>query len=235
MEDLNLRKLKKSTVVLLLVAIGAILILLGILFGRPLVGLFSSREHLESTIKHAGALAPLVLIALQALQVVVAPIPGQVTSLAAGFLFGTVLGTLYSMIGLTIGFTIVFVLARILGRPFVEYFVNKKTLQKFDYLAESRGVFIFFLIFLLPFFPDDLICYIAGLTKIPIKKLVIISFIARVPSSLVFAFAGESIAHENVGLVIVVAVVGVLLSGLAWWKQTEIERFVKSFSKGSKA
>ncbi len=228
--DVSLRKMKKRTVLLILAAVILGLAILAIVFGKPLLELFSSKENIQSAVQSAGPLGPLVLIALQALQVLVAPIPGQVTSFASGYLFGAVWGTVYSMIGVTIGFTLVFVLARKLGRPFVEYFVDQKTLKKFDYLAESQGVFIFFLIFLLPFFPDDMICYIAGLTKIPIRTLVIISIIARIPSSIVFALAGQNVADNNIRLVIQLTAVGLVLSGLVWLQRDKLESLVKRFS-----
>jgi len=49
--------------------------------------------------------APVIFIGLQALQVVVvvAPIPGEVTGILGGYLFGEWLGFLYSTIGLTLG------------------------------------------------------------------------------------------------------------------------------------
>jgi uncharacterized membrane protein YdjX (TVP38/TMEM64 family) len=176
-----------------------------------------------------------VLILLQILQTIAAPIPGQVTAFAAGYLFGTVLGTTYAMIGATIGFTLVFILARKLGRPFVEYFVDKKTLKKFDYLAESKGVFIFFLMALLPFFPDDLICFVAGLTKIRIRTLIVITFLGRLPTNLVYAFAGEGVANANINMVLYVLGAGLVAAAVAWWKRDQLEQLAKRLSKPNKS
>lgn len=222
--------MKKSTVVLLLAALALALIVLAILFGRPLWELLTSRERVEDLVRDAGAWGPLVFIGIQMLQVLAAPIPGQVTGFVAGYLFGTGLGTLYAMIGVTIGFTLVFILARKLGRPFVEYFVDKKTLSKFDYLSKNHGVFVFFLMALLPFFPDDLICFIAGLTKIPIKTLIIITFLGRLPGNFLLAYAGSSLANENVGLMILVTGIIAVVSAVAWWKRKDLEQFTKKIS-----
>ena len=224
-------KSKKPT--LLLIAAGILVVLTGlaIVYGQPLWELFSSQERIEQTIEDAGAWGPVVLILMQILQTIAAPIPGQVTAFAAGYLFGTVLGTTYAMIGATIGFTLVFILARKLGRPFVEYFVDKKTLKKFDYLAESKGVFIFFLMALLPFFPDDLICFVAGLTKIRIRTLVLISFLGRLPTNLIYAFAGDGVANANTDLVLYVLGIGLVMAAVAWWKRDKLERLAKKLSK----
>ena len=207
---------------------------LALFFGQPLWDLLTSRERVEGLVRDAGAWGPLVFIAIQSLQVVAAPIPGQVTGFVAGYLFGTGLGTFYAMVGVTIGFTLVFILARKLGRPFVEYFVDKKTLDKFDYLAKSQGVFIFFLMALLPFFPDDLICFIAGLTKIPIKTLIVVTFLGRLPGNLALAYAGAGLANDNLKLVVVILSVILAISAVAWFKRLQLEQLVKRFSNKKK-
>jgi uncharacterized membrane protein YdjX (TVP38/TMEM64 family) len=227
------QKRKKSILFFILAILAAIVIAVAILYGQPLWELFSSQDKIEQTIKDAGPLGPLVLILLQILQTVAAPIPGQVTAFAAGYLFGTALGTIYAMIGVTIGFTLVFILVRKLGRPFVEYFVDKKTLKKFDYLAESKGVFIFFLMALLPFFPDDLICFVAGLTKIRIKTLVIVTFLGRLPTNLIYAFAGEGVANSNTELVLYVLGVGLVGAAVAWWKRDKLEEWALRLSRSN--
>jgi uncharacterized membrane protein YdjX (TVP38/TMEM64 family) len=227
---------KSKKLTLSLVAIGVLVILAGlaVVYGQPLWELFSSQDRIEQTIEDAGAWGPVVLILMQILQTIAAPIPGQLTAFAGGYLFGTVLGTTYAMIGATIGFTIIFILARKLGRPFVEYFVDKKTLKKFDYLAESKGVFIFFLTALLPFFPDDLICFVAGLTKIPIRTLVIITFLGRLPTNLIYAFAGEGVANDNFELVLYVLGIGLVVAGVVWWKRDKLEQLAKNLAKPKK-
>ena len=81
----------------------------------------------------------MVFIVLQALQVVIAPIPGELTGIVGGFMFGTLLSVIYSSIGLIVGSTIAFAASRIIGLPFVKLIIGDKTLQKFDFLTERRG------------------------------------------------------------------------------------------------
>jgi uncharacterized membrane protein YdjX (TVP38/TMEM64 family) len=50
-----------------------------------------------------GILAPLAFVALQIVQVILAPIPGQTLAGGGGYLFGTLWGTVYSMIGVVLG------------------------------------------------------------------------------------------------------------------------------------
>ena len=95
-----------------------------------------------------------IFIGLQILQVIVAPIPGEVNGFIGGYLYGPVLGTLYSTIGLTIGSWLAFLLARWLGLPFVEKMINPKIIQKYDHFMEHRGILITFILFLIPGFPE---------------------------------------------------------------------------------
>ncbi len=202
-----------------------------LLFGEQLYDIFSSPDRLQQLVDESGPLGPLVYMLLQVVQVFFAPVPGQVVGFAGGYLFGVWLGTLYSMIGAAIGFTLIFVLVRRLGRPFVEYFVNAKTLSKFDYLSESRGVFVLFLIFLLPAFPDDLICFIAGLTKIRIRTLIIVSLLGRLPGFFVLSLTGSGAAESNWILSASVLGGSLIVGVVAYWQRVRIERFVHRFVK----
>lgn len=217
-------------IALVVLALAAI-IALALIFGKPLVPLFSNPATARETIGGLGAWAPLAFIGMQIAQVVIAPLPGQITGLIGGFLFGPWLGLLYTLIGAFIGFWLVFVLARKLGRPFVERFVKTETLAKFDGLLNRGGPFVLFLIYLLPAFPDDIISFIAGLTKIPIRTLLLVSVAGRLPGYLVLSFAGEGLTGENMNPIIVVAGVVLALGILAIWKRHWLHDFVASESR----
>lgn len=208
----------------------ATLIVLAVIFWQPLYELVSDQARIEQLVESSGFWGPIVFILLQATQVIIAPIPGQVTGFVGGYLFGWALGTVYAMIGSAIGFIIVFWLSRKLGRPFIEYFFNKESIAKFDYLARSKGVFILFLIFLIPAFPDDLICYIAGLSSIPMRILVLISFLGRFPTTLLMCLAGAGLAQSNEKLLIIISLIMLLALGLAYWKRKDLEGWVRKRS-----
>lgn len=141
-----------------------------------------------------GVLAPVAFVAVQALQVVVAPIPGQVLGFVAGYLFGAVLGTGLSLLGAAIGTVIAVGLARRYGRPAVERLVQPRTLDAFDAAVERRGLLSLFVVFLVPGLPDDAICFAAGLTRIGVGRVVAVSVIGRLPGYAVVAFAGARLA-----------------------------------------
>ncbi len=194
--------------------------------------MFSDPVRARETIGSLGGWAPLAFMAMQVAQVVIAPLPGQVTGLIGGFLFGPWLGLLYTMIGALVGFWLVFVLARKLGRPFVERFVKPTTLAKFDGVLARGGPFVLFLIYLLPAFPDDVISFVAGLTRIPIRTLLVVSLAGRLPGYLVLSFAGEGLTGENGNPLVVGGGVLLALGIVAVWQRRWIHDFVTSDHRG---
>ncbi|MCW5695576.1 MAG: TVP38/TMEM64 family protein [Bauldia sp.] len=215
---------KITIAVVLIAAIGAAVVAF-----LPMLG---DVDRIAEQIDRAGPLGPILFVVIQALQVIAAPVPGQVTGLAAGYLFGPLWGTIYCTIGGTIGCTVVFVLSRKLGRPFVEAFVSRKALQRFDYLADSGGAIALFLIFLVPIFPDDIISYIAGLTRVPLHRLVLVALFGRLPGYILYAVAGERAAAADMTAVIVIAVATLVLLALFFWQRHRVEGWVRRLAHG---
>ena len=127
------------------------------------------RKEVRNWLISFGSAAPLVFIFIQSLQVVFAPIPGEATGFLGGYLFGIPKGFLYSTIGLTMGSTVAFLLGRWLEIHFVEKVVKKETLEKFDFIIERQGALLAFLFFLIPGFPKDYLCFILGLSQMPLR------------------------------------------------------------------
>ncbi len=225
--------MKKSTKTILqfifffIILIGAVL-----LFWKPLVQLLSNVDDIGEFIRGFGILAPIIFIVIVILQVLLAPIPGQIAGLAGGYVFGAILGTVYSMIGLILGSSIVFLLSRKFGRPFVEKMINKKTLNKYDKIISKNGLHILFLIWLLPILPDDAVCYIAGLTNIKIRTLMIISAIGRFPGFLVLSVVGAGLASKNTLFSIVLFIVMMVFSIIIYLNRNKLEtRMIKIIKK----
>jgi len=168
-------------------------------------------EALRAYIRGYGVLAPVVLVVLQAVQVVAAPIPGQVLAVVAGYLFGAWLGTLYNMIGITIGSTIAFWLSRRYGRAYVENIVHERALEQFDAVSDDYGRPALFFIFLIPGLPDDVICFVGGLTDIPLWQLVGIAIVGRAPAFFLVNVVGDLLGTGRFAAALALA--GVLVLG----------------------
>lgn len=208
------------------------MLLLGalVVFWHPLVAMFRNPLRAREVIASGGPLGPLIFIGMQIAQVVIAPIPGQVTGFVGGFLFGSVWGTIYTMIGLTLGSTFVFWLARRLGRPFVERFVKKETVDRFDYLAHKHGVIVLFFVFLLPFFPDDMICYIAGLTRIRLRSFLVATTVGRLPSVFAINLAASGLAESKLRQVVAVVLAAAVVVVVCYWQRKRLELLMKRLS-----
>src|SRR5206468_4084076 len=89
-----------------------------------LVRLYVDKRFLKHTLREWGVLAPVIFMGLQALQVIIAPIPGELTGILGGYLFGEWVGLLYSTIGLTLGSGAAFAVGRWLGARYVRKLVS---------------------------------------------------------------------------------------------------------------
>jgi uncharacterized membrane protein YdjX (TVP38/TMEM64 family) len=187
-------------------------------WGGAIWSLFRGQAALQAWVASFGAWAPLVSIALNAAQVIIAPIPGQVIGLANGYLFGVWLGTLYSLLGVMFGTGIVLVLARRWGRPLVVKLLPDTQLEKLDRLVARRGALFFFLIFLLPFLPDDLTCFAIGLTDLPLGQMMVLIALGRLPGLIVASWVGANAASLSITawVVLIVSASALALAYLRW-------------------
>lgn len=191
---------------------------------RPYHYLMYDVEAMRDFINSFGVLAPIVLIFLQVSQVLIAPVPGPVVGAAAGAAFGVFWGTIYGFIGLAIGSSIAILLAKRYGRPFVEDVIEDETMDKFDYLADEHGFLPFFLLFLLPGFPDDAICFLAGLTDLDTKKLLLMASFGRLPGLLSLTVFGNSLALGNIKVMALTGLIVIAVSAGAWYMREHVVR-----------
>jgi uncharacterized membrane protein YdjX (TVP38/TMEM64 family) len=157
---------------------------------EPLWILFSDRERVREWVAGFGPWGPLVTIALNVAQVLLAPIPGQFVGMANGYLYGIWLGTVYSMAGLLLGTVLAMVLGRWFGRPLVERLVKPEQLTRWDEIIRRQGPVFVFLIFLLPFLPDDIACFLVGFSALPIPRMVVLAALGRLPGVFVSCWVG---------------------------------------------
>jgi len=167
---------------------------------------FTDRTKAIHLIKSVHPFDEVVFIALQMLQVVAAPIPGEVTGLIGGYLFGPILGTIYSTIGLTVGSWIAFMLARIFGMPLVEKVVTPEVITKYDHFLEHQGAFVSFVLFLIPGFPKDYLCYIMGVSHMPTRTFILVSTVGRLLGTILLSVSGSCARNDQY-----MALVGIML------------------------
>jgi len=161
-----------------------------------LVRLYVDKRFLKHTLRQWGILAPVIFVGLQALQVIIAPIPGEVTGILGGYLFGQWIGLLYSTIGLTLGSVAAFGAGRWLGARYVQKLVSPDIWQKMGFIVETEGAILCFIIFLIPGLPKDIVCYLFGLSPMPFWVFAVVSTLGRIPGTWVLSAQG---AHTAAG------------------------------------
>lgn len=204
-----IKKLGVSVVVLI-----AILIATYFLFRR--LGITTlTREQIQTYVQNSGAFAPLAFILISFLQVTFIPVPGMITILAGCYVFGAWQALLYSYIGMFLGSIVAFALGRIIGKPYINWVAGgkQKANEWFKKLNGREKVFLFFA-FLLPYFPDDLLCSVAGALPIKWRTFIIMQLITRFTSigaTLLF-MSGEVIPYRGWGIVAVIFISIVAIS-----------------------
>ena len=192
-----------------------------------LYDIFHNRHELKGFIRSFGPYSPLAFILLQVIQVVVAPIPGGAVEFLGGYLFGVEAGFIYSMIGLLIGSWCAFSLARIFEKWAVEKFVSEQTLKKFDYLIGHEGLILSLLLFLIPGFPKDALCYILGLTPMHLGIFLIISTMGRIPGTLMATLQGAKAFDHQYKAFLILLGVSALIILVFYIYHEEIHKLVK--------
>ena len=191
---------------------------------RELFEFYANDKAIAQYVKDSGPYGPVVFIVLQALQVVLAPIPGEATGILGGYLFGTLPGLIYSTIGLTIGSSLGFGLGRWLGLPFVRRFVKQETYHKFDFLTQAKGELIVFLLFLIPGFPKDTLCYILGVSPLPFGTFLLVSTVGRLPGTWLLSMQGTQVrGNRYVSLFVLLSLLGVALLILHYYRHQVFE------------
>ncbi len=170
--------LDKYKKIVFFVGTGALIILTVLAYSK---GLFTEQEQLERFLNECGIFAPIVFVIIQAMQVVVPILPGAVGCLYGVLIFGPIYGFLYNYIGICIGSIIAFLLARNAGQEFVKQMTGSIFFEKYSkYLMKERHFEnLFALLIFLPVAPDDFLCYLAGISKMKLKKFTMIILLGK--------------------------------------------------------
>ncbi len=183
----------------------------------------SDYEQIVEWMRSSGVRGPLFCVAIQFAQVVIFAIPGEITQIAAGYVFGPYLGFLYSAVGITLGSAFDYGFARLAGRPVVARILGRARLTRIDgRLRSSKGRIALFLLFLAPGMPKDAMSYGAGLTDFRFLEFVAISAVARSPALFLSTLFGAQAYSRNyfamalIGAAAVLLVAGFLVYRKKW-------------------
>ena len=154
-------------------------------------GIFTDRAMMEELVSRGGIWGPITFMIIQIVQVVVPVIPGGITCAVGVVVFGPWYGLLYNYIGIVAGSCINFYLARRYGQCLVKFFVKEETYNKYITWLEKGKKFdkFFAAAIFFPCAPDDVLCMIAGLTKMSWKKFSAIILLGKPASIAAYSMA----------------------------------------------
>lgn len=186
----------------------------------------ATRQGLENYIERCAPWSHLAFFAIQMASVVLAPIPSNITAAAGAILFGLWPAFLLTWGAVVIGSVVVFGLARLLGQNFVSRLVSRKVSDRYlDVIRRKRDVFLL-MAFLFPFFPDDILCILAGLTDISFKRFGALVLLARPWGLLVACAVGSSALVVPLWGMVLLGLLGVALFLFAMKYGDRIETLV---------
>ncbi len=197
-----------------LVVLVAVLFVIGIFYIIFRAGYFELLEDvdaLRAEISKTNSVS-LVFVFVQFAQVCILPIPATVTTVLGLLLFNPFETIILSLIGMISGAIVMFLFGKYAGRKAVDWALGKDEVQKYLDIANGKDYAVLTAMFLLPVFPDDIICAIAGIMGMNGWYFIIVLSISRVLSTVVSVlfFSGNFIPLYGWWL----ALWGVLIAGL---------------------
>ncbi|MBI1356510.1 MAG: hypothetical protein GC160_19385 [Acidobacteria bacterium] len=174
-------------------------------------------DALAEELRQEGWKGALLCIAAQFVQVVIFMIPGEITQVAAGYVFGLWVGFFYSVVGIMAGSACAYGLGKALGRPTFLKIFGEEALQRMVAAVNSeRGVWGLFLLFLAPGAPKDAMSYGSGLAGVGLGRFLLVSGLGRLPA-LFFStlFGAQAFERDWRSLLWTALVAGA--AGLAFW------------------
>ncbi len=195
--QLTRKQQKRTGIAAIVIAIAAAALIIWFA-GVPLVRFASEPEKFRQWVNTNGVWSRFAYVGMVILQVIIAVLPGEPFEIAAGYAFGAVEGTALCIISSTLGSVIVFLLVRRFGHRLVEVFFSEEKLRSIRFLKTTpKRDFIFFIIFMIPGTPKDLLCYFAGLTDIKFTVWLLICSLGRLPAIITSTVGGDALGTSN--------------------------------------
>jgi len=188
------------------------------MYRQPLIASlqwFNDLDAVIASIRGYGLWGPAVLFVLFILQTFLAFIPGQALMVASGYIYGFSGGILITWVSLVIGGQMAFWLARRYGRPFAEKLVSPATLDRWDKSAASQGITFYIVTLVMPFFPNDAMCYVAGLGNMSNRRFLLANTCGRGIASALTVVVGAF--ADQIPSLIWIAIVGFIVLGAIGW------------------
>ncbi len=191
----------------------------------------NSIDALRDYIAGFGNMAVFLFILFCFLQVVVLPVPGSIAVAAGVALFGPLKCAIFSFIGIVTGSIVAFAIGRWVGYKAVKWIVGKEALDKWLQKLKNKDYLILSIMFLLPMFPDDILCFVAGLSSMTWGYFLVMIVVTRAISVASTSFSFGLIPFNTWWGILIWIVIAVLI-GISFWLvckySDKIDNFIKT-------
>ncbi len=198
-------------------------------------------DALVNLIRGTGGWGMVVYFLIQVLQVVVLPLPALVCYWPGTIIWGPLVATAIASAGVLVGSVICYVIGKFFGYRAVVWVAGKETTEKYTKYLAKRGKVLFVMMQILPFFPDDILCMIVGLTGMNFWFFLATMVIVRPAIVAVYCFLGDGnlIPFDQpwgIAVWVIIFAVCIVLAVLSFKYQDRFEKWlIEKFGKRKKA
>ncbi len=186
-------------------------VILYVLLKTGFMEIAQDKESLENYLKRAGVWMGALFVLLQFLQVVILPIPSTVTVVAGAALFGPLVGSLLSLLGIVLGSLTAFLVGRYAGYRVVAWMIGRETLDKWLKKIKGKDKLLLTAMFLLPVFPDDVLCFVAGFSSMSLWFFLAVIVISRVLAIFTTSYSISLIPFNTLWGILTWVALGILI------------------------
>jgi uncharacterized membrane protein YdjX (TVP38/TMEM64 family) len=191
-----MKKIIRFLYLLLLVAISAYIICYFLhYFG------IDNLNKLKDIINH-GVIGSIIYVIFLTFQVLFLPMNTMFMIIPAILLFGSIKAYFLSVTGVFFASIIAYFGGRLFGEELSKWLLGDKDSKNFFKLLSQNNAITLFIVLLVPIFPDELMCFIAGTTKMQFKKFIIVSLSTRLIDMFFTCFVGAIIPFKGWWLLI---------------------------------
>ena len=200
--------------------------------------ILSDEGSFQAFLERSGNWMAVLFVVLQFLQVVVLPIPSTVTVVVGAALFGPLVGSLLSLLGILIGSLLAFFIGRYAGYRVVQWLVGKETLDKWLKKIKGKDKLLLSAMFILPVFPDDILCFVAGISSMPVWLFIVVILISRIAAIFMTSYSVTLIPLNTWWGLLTwgILIAGVIVLFVYLYKKSDqiLEWFAKKFHRESR-
>lgn len=186
----NIKKNNFKILVNILTILGTIALIIFMVYGIK-SNIFTSQEALSKFLQKMGLVGPIIFIIIQIVQVIIPIIPGGISTAVGVLVFGPFYGFIYNYVGIVLGSIIVFLISKKYGMKIIKKLFKQSTINKYIGWLDNGSRFdkLFAFAIFMPVAPDDFLCYLAGVTKMNLKKFTAIIVLCKPATILAYSFS----------------------------------------------